>query len=100
MMTLTPDVEIQQAEGGLLLESLAVGAVVEVDTVGSTYRIVHQGAGMALISGHLRFCPKPVLVILPGSITVGEKLVFLHPGLGPVATSRIREVRLSNSVKQ
>jgi hypothetical protein len=56
------------------------------------------------ISGHPEFCPDPVRVHLAGStwgtpmikvrfIGRGMKMEFIHPELGIIQTSRVRDVR-------
>jgi hypothetical protein len=94
----------QEAEQGIALDDLAVGAVVEVETAHTTYRVENRGEGKILISGHPDYCPEPVLVELHGStggrailkfryIERGMHLEFRHPTLGVVRTSRIKDIR-------
>lgn len=93
-----------EMEGGVFLRDLALGAVLEVQTSQRWYTIVNQGDGEALISGHPRFCPEPVLVKIHGStwggsmlkeqfIGRGMHLEFRHPAYLPITTSRILQVR-------
>jgi len=93
-----------EAQDGIALDDLAVGAVVEVETGHTTYRVENRGDGKILISGHPQYCPEPVLVELHGStsshailkfrfIGRGLHLEFRHPTLGVVRTSRIKAIR-------
>lgn len=93
-----------EMEGGVHLRDLALGAVLEVQTCQRLYTIVNQGDGDALISGHPRYCPEPVLVKIHGStwggsmlkeqfIGRGMHLEFRHPAYLPITTSRILHVR-------
>ncbi len=93
-----------EVEGGVFLESLPLGASLEVQTENRSYRIVHQGKGQALISGHPEFCPQPVLVGIHGStwggsmlkvgfLGRGMRLEFGHKPYGVITTSRIREIK-------
>jgi hypothetical protein len=93
-----------EVEGGVFLESLPLGASLEVQTENRSYYIVHQGKGQALISGHPEFCPQPVLVGIHGStwggsmlkvgyLGRGMRLEFGHKPYGVITTSRIREIK-------
>jgi hypothetical protein len=110
-MTLPPICEISEAErstemreaempsnkkAGFTLNQLPVGTVLEVVTAGNTYRIENRGAGVALISGHPRYCPEPVHVLLTGPIQQDSGLVFEHPRYWLVATSPVREIHQLN----
>ncbi len=93
-----------EIEGGVYLDDLPRGAEIEVETQNRFYRIVNRGGGSALISGHPKFCPRPVLVKIHGSnwggsmlklrfIGRGMHLEFLHPRFHTIITSRIVEIR-------
>ena len=93
-----------EIEGGVHLGNVPPGTVLEVQTQNRSYTVVHQGSGHALISGHPRFCPDPVLVKIHGStwggsllkesfIGRGMHLEFQQPASLPITTSRILEVR-------
>ena len=93
-----------EVEGGVFLDDLPPGAVLRVETQNRSYTLVNQGSGQALISGHPRFCPDPVLVKIHGStwggamlkesfIGRGMHLEFHHPSYLPITTSRILDVR-------
>ena len=56
-----------EIDGGVTLDELPVGAVVNVETANTLYRIENRGEGEALISGHPEICPEPVLVNFHGS---------------------------------
>src|SRR5437762_2913876 len=89
-----------EIEGGVSLDELPVGAVLDVQTSNNSYRIEHRGNGEVLISGHPEICPEPVLVSFHGS-TWGTPLLkirfigrdmrmeFFHPERGIVRTSRV-----------
>jgi hypothetical protein len=93
-----------EIEGGVNLDDLPQGAVLEVQTQNRYYTIVNRGHGQALIWGHPKFCPNPVLVKIHGSnwggsmlkvrfIGRGMHLEFRHPEYRTIVTSRVREVR-------
>jgi hypothetical protein len=93
-----------EVEGGVYLDRLPEGAEIEVRTLNRNYRIVNHGKGRALISGHPKFCPEPVLVRIGGSswggsmlkmsfIGRGMHLEFVHPAYQTITTSRIVEIR-------
>ena len=93
-----------EIEGGVHLTNVPPDTVLEVETMNHVYTIVHQGLGKALISGHPKFCPDPVMVQIQGStwggsmlkqsfIGRGMHLEFRHPAYRSITTSRIVEVR-------
>jgi hypothetical protein len=95
-----------EIEGGVHLAQLPQGASLEIETENRSYRIVHQGDGRVLISGHPKFCPSPVLVSINGSswggsmikvayIGRGMHLEFQHPEYQTITTSRIVDIRPS-----
>jgi len=96
-----------EVEGGVALDELPIGAVVDVETANTLYRIENRGQGEVLISGHPEICPNPVVVNFHGS-TWGAAMLkagfigrdmsmeFRHPHRGIVRTSRIREIRERN----
>lgn len=93
-----------EIEGGVSLDELPLGAVLDVETANNMYRIENRGDGVVLISGHPEICPTPVLVNFHGS-TWGTSMLklrfigrdmsmeFRHPERGVVRTSRIRDIR-------
>jgi hypothetical protein len=97
-----------EVDGGVALDELPVGAVLDVETANNLYRIENRGGGEVLISGHPEICPAPVLVNFHGS-TWGTPMLkmrfigremnmeFQHPEKGIVRTSRVREIREKNS---
>lgn len=98
------DICQSEIEGGVSLEELPVGAVLELETKNRTYRVENCGNHRVMMSGHPKFCPQPVTVKLHGStwgrsmiklhyIGRGMHLEFRHPTFGIVRTSRIREIR-------
>ncbi len=93
-----------EIEGGVHLRNVPPDTVLEVETMNHVYTIIHQGRGKALISGHPKFCPDPVMVQIQGStwggsmlkqsfIGRGMHLEFRHPAYLSITTSRIVEVR-------
>lgn len=93
-----------EVEGGVYLEDLSPGDVIEVETRNHAYRLVNQGSGKAMISGHPQFCPQPVMVTVEGSnwggsllkvsfIGRGMCLEFRHPHYQRITTSPIVEIR-------
>lgn len=93
-----------EIEGGVYLDDLPRGAALEVETQNRSYKIVNRGQGQALISGHPKFCPDPVLVSIQGSnwggsmlkvrfIGRGMRLEFRHPEFRTIMTSRIVDIR-------
>ncbi len=98
-----------EVEGGVLLDDLIEGTVLEVETQNRWYTIVNRGRGKALISGHPKFCPHPVLVRIAGStwggsmlklrfIGRGMRLEFNHPAYPIITTSRIVEIRAAGQL--
>jgi hypothetical protein len=95
-----------EIEGGVYLDDLLEGAVLEVETQNRWYTIVIRGRGPELISGHPQYCPEPVPVRIEGStwggsmlklrfIGRGMRLEFRHPGYRTILTSRIMDIRAS-----
>jgi hypothetical protein len=94
-----------EVEGGVHLEQLAPGSRLEVQTQHRWYTLVNCGDGLALISGHPKYCPEPSLVRVLGSNWGGSmlkmrfigrsmRLEFQHPEYRtPIITSRIVEIR-------
>ena len=93
-----------EIEGGVHLQDLAPGTVLEVRTENRAYTILYQGWDQALISGHPVFCPEPTPVTIHGStwggsmiksgfIGRGMHLEFGHPEFEPITTSMIVQVR-------
>ncbi len=94
-----------EVEGGVHLEDLAQGSRLEVQTQHRWYTVINCGHGCALISGHPRYCPFPLLVRILGSNWGGAMLKmrfigrsmhleFKHPEYRtPIITSRIVEIR-------
>jgi hypothetical protein len=96
-----------EIEGGVHLENLPDGSALEVKTENRAYVLVIQGPGKALISGHPKFCPDPVLVSIHGSswggsmlkvafIGRGMHLEFQHPEYQTITTSRILDIRTAD----
>ena len=96
------------AEEGVPLFDLPVGAVLEVETGQHVYRVENRGEGKIMISGHPEICPEPVLADLLGSsqggpllrmrfIGRGMRMEFVHPTRGVIKTSRVRDIRKPGS---
>ena len=100
-----------EGQGGLCLDNLKVGDLLEVETKTRTYFIENRGNGQILISGHPKYCPQPTLVELygstwggiilkPGFIGRHLCLAFRHPQHGVIRTSRIQEIRRLSQAPQ
>ena len=98
------DICQSEIEGGVLLDHLPIGLVLEMETRNRFYEIENRGEGQVLISGHPDFCPEPTLVDVHGStwgrsmikrhfVGRGMFLEFRHPEYGIIRTSRIQEVK-------
>jgi hypothetical protein len=96
-----------EIEGGVCLDEISEGAVLEVETQHHWYTIVIRGRGRDLISGHPKYCPDPVPVSIAGStwggsmlkvrfIGRGMQLEFRHPVFRTIITSRIVDIRASD----
>src|SRR5271168_1124151 len=93
-----------EIEGGVFLEGLPPDTVLHIRTQHHFYTALLLGEGLALISGHPRYCPQPVQVIIAGStwggsmlkvrfIGRGMHLEFHHPAYStPIVTSAIEEI--------
>jgi hypothetical protein len=68
-----------EIEGGVYLDRLCEGAVLEVETQHHGYTIVIRGRGRDLISGHPKYCPDPVPVRIEGSTWGGSMLKTPFP---------------------
>ena len=93
-----------EIEGGVHLDQLSEGAVLEVETQHHWYTIVNRSGGEALISGHPNYCPEPVPVRIEGStwrgsvlklrfIGRGMHLEFCHPTDHTIITSSVVDIR-------
>ena len=93
-----------EIEGGVYLDDMSEGAVLEVATENHEYIIVTGCDGAELISGHPQYCPDPVSVRIVGStwggsmlkvrfVGRGMRLEFQHPSYRTITTSPIVEIR-------
>jgi hypothetical protein len=93
-----------EIEGGVYLDDLSEGAVLEVETQNHWYTIVVRGRSGELISGHPKYCPDPLPVRIAGStwggsmmkmrfIGRGMRLEFQHPAYPRIVTSRVVDIR-------
>jgi hypothetical protein len=98
-----------EIEGGVCLDDLPEGVLLEVETQNRWYTIVIRGRGKDLISGHPQYCPDPVPVRIEGSrwggsmlkrrfIGRGMHLEFRHPVFRTITTSRIVDIRASDQL--
>jgi hypothetical protein len=96
-----------EIEGGVYLDDLTEGEVLEVETQNREYTIVTGGCGKELIWGHPHYCPDPIAVNITGStwggsmlkvrfIGRGMHLEFQHPTYHTITTSRIVDIRAKN----
>ena len=96
-----------EIEGGVCLDDLSEGALLEVETQNRRYTILIRGRGKELIWGHPQYCPDPVPVRIAGStwggsmlkvrfIGRGMRLEFRHPVFRTIITSRIVDIRASD----
>ncbi|MGH9673315.1 MAG: hypothetical protein ACRD44_09045 [Bryobacteraceae bacterium] len=93
-----------EIEGGVNLDHLPVGIVLEFETRNRFYTLENCGSGRGLITGHPEYCPEPVMVDLHGStwgrsmiklhfLGRGMHLEFRHAEHGVIRTSQISEIR-------
>lgn len=93
-----------EIEGGVCLDDLSEGALLEVETQNRWYTILVRGRGKELIWGHPQYCPDPVPVRIAGStwggsmlkvrfIGRGMQLEFWHPVFRTIVTSQIVDIR-------
>jgi hypothetical protein len=98
-----------EIEGGVYLDDLAEGEVLEVQTQNRWYTIVINGRGKELICGHPQYCPDPVAVRIEGStwggsmlksrfVGRGMHLEFRHPTYRTIVTSRIVDIRAADQL--
>jgi hypothetical protein len=93
-----------EIEGGIFLSDLPEHTVLRILTRNRCYTAVTLGSGEALISGHPKYCPEPVQVVIIGStwggsmlklnyVGRGMHLEFSHPEFrSPIITSPIEEI--------
>ena len=93
-----------EIDGGVKLQDLSPGSTLHVRTQHTSYLVLVIAGNLALISGHPRYCPQPVLVVIAGStwggsilkahfIGRGMHLEFRHPKYRmPIVTSPIHEI--------
>ena len=95
-----------EIEGGVCLDDLSEGVLLEVETQNHWYTILIRNRGQEMISGHPQYCPEPVAVRIAGStwggsmlkvrfIGRGMRLEFSHPTFRRIVTSRIVDIRAS-----
>lgn len=92
-------------DSGLFLSKTPLGAVIEVKTANSVYRVVHIAPNTVEISGHPLYCPRPMRVALTGTrwldttlqdcyIAPSMRLQLVDRSGRSVLTSRIRSVTI------
>ena len=88
---------------GVDLDAAPIGAVLEIETGHTTYRLENLGGGRAMLSGHPKYCPEPTSVEIHGSLSgdgelswhflgIGQRMIFLHPDHAVIRTSPIKAV--------
>jgi hypothetical protein len=98
-----------EVEGGVYLDDLSEGAVLEVATQNHEYTIVTGVRGSELICGHPQYCPDPVAVRIAGStwggsmlkvrfVGRGMRMEFQHPSYRTITTSPIVDIRTVNTL--
>jgi hypothetical protein len=98
-----------EIEGGVYLDDLSEGEVLEIQTQNRWYTIVISGRGKELIWGHPQYCPDPVAVRIEGStwggsmlksrfVGRGMHLEFRHPTYRTIVTSRILDIRAAEQL--
>jgi len=99
-----------EIEGGVDLDTLTVGTVLDVRTAYHLYRMEYRGDGEVLISGHPELCPEPVRAHVHGS-TWGTPMIWrryigrgMHMEIGysgcVALTSRVREIHEINPAER
>jgi hypothetical protein len=102
---LNHNIALAEISGGVRLDTLAKGTLLEIETRNRFYTLEYRRDGKAFICGHPLFCPRPTLVVISGSTWGGSMLwakyigremylEFVHPVYGRITTSRISEIRL------
>jgi len=90
---------------GVFIEKLPAGAAVEAHTANHVYRIEKLADHRAAISGHEKYCPDPVIVVLKGTrwldsqlaecyVAPGMQLSFQSPEGAGILTSPISRIRV------
>jgi len=93
-----------EIEGGVCLDNLSDGEVLEVETENRWYSIVVGRHGKDRIQGHPKYCPEPVAVRIEGStwggsmlkmrfVGRGMHLEFQHPTYRRIVTLPVVEIR-------
>ena len=94
---------VLDADGGLELDAIKPGTILEVKTKNNAYTVIPQESGETLIWGHPEYCPEPVSLRGVGSSYVtgffregylgtGMRLTFPNAGKR-VVTSRIVSIQ-------
>lgn len=96
-----------RVEGGLDLQALSPGSVVEARTKNSVYTIRIADGGRVLLAGHPEHCPQPTEVVSVGSVLMTGAVCdgYLAPGMRMefrvgarrVFTSRLLSVTVVNA---
>jgi hypothetical protein len=93
-----------EIEGGVWLNRMPIGSLIEVQTLNRIYSVIYLGDGEAMISGHPEICPEPVKVYIAGSnwggsmlkmqfIGRGMHMEFTDPQRRRIVTSPVVDVR-------
>lgn len=93
-----------EIEGGVFLDSLPRGALLEVETEYHRYQVRTFQKNRVLISGHPQFCPRPMRAVIHGSTWGGSMIKSGFIGRGMhlefagtkgqrITTSKVKEIR-------
>ena len=104
-MSPSSDISSSGIHSAVLLESLAPGSLIDVETKSRHYRIECLGGNAIRISGHPSYCPEPTAAHLQGSIDKegvfnfgqigpGMRLMVMLDDRRPVTTSSVVKVRV------
>jgi len=81
-------------QGGVDLNSLRPGSVIDVETQTRHYHIECLGENDTRISGHPEYCPEPVRAHVKSPIEAGRGLTFLVNDNRPVTTTMVLNFRV------
>jgi len=83
-----------EVQGGVDLDSLRPGSLIEIETKSRHYYIEYLGGKAMRISGHPEYCPEPVRALVESPIEPGRRLTFLLNDNRPVTTTVILNLRV------
>jgi hypothetical protein len=90
---------------GVVLNNLAPGSVIDVETRSRHYHIECLGGNAIRVSGHPEYCPEPTPahlqgavdpagVVEEGRISSGKRLMFFLDESFPVTTSKVVSIHV------